>query len=413
MRPLRVMRVIARMNVGGPALQVSTLLRGLDPDRFEQRLYAGTPQPGEGDYRSLRAADVPVHPVPGLGRSVRPTDDLRALAALVAAIREYRPDIVHTHTAKAGTLGRIAAVLGRVPARVHTFHGHLLHGYFPPAKTAAVVRTERTLARLTDRLVAVGAQVRDDLLAAGVGRPDQYAVVPPGVSLPPAPDRDAARRVLGLSGGGPVVAFVGRVTGIKRPDRMLAVAREVCATVPDARFLVCGEGDLLPATVAQATADRLDVTFIPWRADVEVLYAAADLVLLTSDNEGMPVCLIEAGLCGRPVVATDVGGVAEVVAHGETGLLAGRDVPALSRCVTALLADRAERERMGRAARPRTAARFGSDRLVADTERLYTGIAVRRGWWPADRVADPAAGVADPAAGVAARDLLVDGGRAR
>jgi glycosyltransferase involved in cell wall biosynthesis len=377
------MRVIARMNVGGPALQVSTLMRGLDPDLFEQRLYVGSPEPGEGDYRALRAADVPVRQVPTLGRSVRPTDDLRALVSLVGAIREFRPDIVHTHTAKAGTVGRVAAALCRVPVRVHTFHGHLLHGYFSPARTALLVRAERRLARMTDTLVAVGSRVRDDLLDAGVGTAAQYEVVPPGVSLGPVPDRATARRALGLPGSGPVVAFVGRVTGIKRPDRMLAVAREVRASRPDARFLVCGEGDRLDATVADAAAGGLDVTFLSWRADVEVVYAAADLVLLTSDNEGMPVCLIEAGLAGRPAVATDVGGVAEVVRHGETGLLADPDPIDLARNVLRLLDDDDLRWRMGHAARAATVARFGGERLVNDTTELYRRLAVSRGWWPA------------------------------
>jgi glycosyltransferase involved in cell wall biosynthesis len=387
-RPIRVMRIIARMNVGGPALQVSTLMRGLDPDLFEQRLYVGSPERGEGDYRTLRAADVPVRQVPALGRAVRPTDDLRALASLVAAIREYRPDLVHTHTAKAGTVGRVAAAICRVPLRVHTFHGHLLHGYFSPTKTALLTRAERRLARLTDTLVAVGGRVRDDLLDAGIGRPDQYEVVPPGVSLGPPPDRAAARQALGLPGSAPVVAFVGRVTGIKRPDRLLAVAREVRAARPDVRFLVCGEGDLLETTRGGAAAGRLDMTFLPWRADVETVYAAADVVLLTSDNEGMPVSLIEAGLAGRPAVATDVGGVAEVVRHGRTGLLAAPDATELADHVLRLVRDEDLCARMGRAARAETGQRFGSERLVADTARIYRRLAVRQGWWPAGELVD-------------------------
>jgi glycosyltransferase involved in cell wall biosynthesis len=382
-RPLKVMRVIARMNVGGPALQVSALMRGLDPHLFEQRLYVGSPEPGEGDYRALRAADVPVQLVPTLGRSVRPADDLRALASLVGAIREYRPDLIHTHTAKAGTVGRVAAALCHVPMRVHTFHGHLLHGYFSPAKTALLVRAERQLARMTHALVAVGGRVREDLLDAGIGRADQYHVVPPGVSLPPVPDQETARDTLGLPGHGPVVAFVGRVTGIKRPDRMLAVAQRVRAARPDVRFMVCGEGDRLAATREEAIGLGLDVMFLPWRADVEVLYAAADLVLLTSDNEGMPVCLIEAGMAGRPAVATDVGGVAEVVRHGQTGLLAGCDPLDLADAVLRLLADDGLRLRLGRTARVEAIRRFGSERLVADTTELYQRLAVEHGRWPA------------------------------
>ncbi len=186
MSRIRVLRVIARMNVGGPALQVTALADGLDPERFEQRLLVGNVGEGEADYLDLRAPHVEATRVRGLGRSPDPTGDARALAALVREMREFRPHIVHTHTAKAGVLGRSAAVLARVPIRVHTFHGHLLHGYFSPRVTSAVTAVERAFADMTTRLVAVGRQVRDELLAAGIGRPDQYVVVPPGVALPVA-----------------------------------------------------------------------------------------------------------------------------------------------------------------------------------------------------------------------------------
>ncbi|MFB9840081.1 glycosyltransferase, partial [Actinoallomurus acaciae] len=193
---IRVMRIIARMNVGGPALQASVLMRGLDQELFDQRLYTGTVEPGEADYLDLRARDVAPHRVATLGRSIRPTDDARAVASLVAEMRRFRPHIVHTHTAKAGLLGRTAAVLARVPTRVHTYHGHLLYGYFSPAKTKMVVHSERMSARLCDRLIAVGTRVRDELVAAGIGRAEQYAVVPPGTELGPPPDRASARLAL-------------------------------------------------------------------------------------------------------------------------------------------------------------------------------------------------------------------------
>ncbi|MDF3297628.1 glycosyltransferase [Streptomyces tropicalis] len=375
------MRVIARMNVGGPALQVSTLMRGLDTASFDHRLYAGFVGPDEADYVDQRAPDVRICRVPTLGRAVRPTDDLRALAELAAAMRRFRPHIVHTHTAKAGALGRAAAVLARVPARVHTFHGHLLHGYFTPAKTRLVVQAERGMATVTDRLVAVGQSVRDDLLDAGIGRIRQYAVVPPGTSLAASPPRSEARERLGLPADCPVVAFVGRVTRIKRPDRFLSVAREVRRAVPDARFVVCGDGDLL-GDLRAATDLSESLHLLGWRPDVETVYAAADLVLLTSDNEGTPVSLIEAALAGVPTVATNVGSVAEVVQDGHTGLLAPPDTPELVRQVVRLLRDDRLRHRMGQQARVRAAQRFGAERLVQDTHDLYASIARARGWWP-------------------------------
>jgi glycosyltransferase involved in cell wall biosynthesis len=390
-RRIRVMRVIARMNVGGPALQVVGLLRGLDGEHFDHRVYCGFVGPGEGDFVELCAPDVSVHRMPTLGRSVRPADDVRSLVRLVAAMRRFRPHIVHTHTAKAGALGRLAAVLARVPVRVHTFHGHLLHGYFSAPKTRLIVRTERTLARFSDHLIAVGDQVRDDLLAAGIGRPRQYAVVPPGSDLGPLPGRAAARRALGLPGEGPVVAYVGRVTGIKRPDWFIEVARAVRREIPAAQFVICGDGDLLTEVIA--TSGDLDggLHLLGWRADVETVYAAADLVLLTSDNEGMPVALIQAGLAGLPAVATRVGGVPEVVQDGVTGLLGAAHVPALADHAVRLLRDEKLRLDMGGRARTWTTERFGADRLVSDMSDLYASIAVAKGWWPAATLEDLAA----------------------
>lgn len=390
------MRVIARMNVGGPALQVAAISRGLPPELFDQRVYCGSPAAGEADYVRLAAPDIPVRRVPGLGRPVRLGGDVQGLAALVAEMCRFRPHIVHTHTAKAGVLGRTAAALARVPARVHTFHGHLLHGYFSRVGTGLVVATERAFARVSDRLIAVGARVRDDLLAAGVGHPGQYVVVPPGTRLGPLPDRARARRALGLPEGVPVVAYVGRITGVKRPDRFVEVARAIHRELPEVRFAVCGEGDLLGELLDAAPALDGRLHTLGWRADVETVYAAADLVLLTSDNEGMPVSLIEAGLAGLPAVATRVGGVPEVVRHEETGLLAPPWARELAAHAIRLLRDEPTRLRMGRAARAWTTERFTAERLVADIHRVYTAIAVERGWWPPSALDDVPAPATTP-----------------
>jgi glycosyltransferase involved in cell wall biosynthesis len=380
---IRVMRVITRMNVGGPALQASVLMRGLDPERFDQRLYTGAVGPGEADYLDLRGSDIGAHRVATLGRRVRPADDLRTFAALVAEMRRFRPHIVHTHMAKAGFLGRAAALVARVPARVHTYHGHLLYGYFSPAKTRLVVAAERMSALTCDRLVTVGTRVRDELVAAGVGRHAQYAVVPPGTALGPLPDRAAARLALGVPGEEPVVAFVGRLTRVKRPDRLVAVARRLQRLVPGVRFVVCGGGDAAEEVAAAARTFDGAMRLVGWRPDVETVYAAADLVLLTSDNEGTPVSLIEAGLAGVPVVATRVGSVGEVVQDGVTGLLAACDDDELARRAARLLRDEPLRQEMGRRARAWTSRRFGPERLVCDTTVLYRAIAEERGWWPA------------------------------
>ncbi len=373
---VRVMRVIARMNVGGPALQVTGLVEGLDSQRYEHRLLTGSVSDGEADYVELRAPGLPLTKVRGLGRSPDALDDARALRLLYREMRRFRPHIVHTHTAKAGVLGRLAARAAGSPAVVHTFHGHLLHGYFSPAVTRGVVQVERGLARGTTRLVAVGAQVRDDLLAAGIGRPDQYVVVAPGIALPDPPSRATARSLLGLPDDVPVVVLVARLTTIKRPERFVELARRLAVAHPDAVFAVVGEGELLTTLKEQAGAN---VRFLGWRSDVETVYAASDLAVLTSDNEGMPVSLIEAALCGVPAVATRVGSVAEVVLDGVSGWLCAPETAALSAAVDAALRDQPALRRAGEAARVHAAAAFSRARLVADTERLYEEIAAEKG----------------------------------
>ncbi len=376
------MRVISRMNVGGPALQAAVLARGLDPARFDQRLYAGRVASDEADYVALCAPDVAAHTVSGLGRQVRLSGDARALAELIIAMRRFRPHIVHTHTAKAGALGRLAALAAAVPARVHTFHGHLLHGYFPAGRTRAVTQTERILARTCDRLVSVGAQVRDELVAAGIGSAPQYVVVPPGTRLRPLPSRREARFRLGLPQDDAVVAYVGRLVAVKRPDRLLAVARLVRERCPRTQFVICGQGPYSETLSADSSLDP-PLRFTGWRSDVETVYAAADVMILTSDNEGMPVSLIESALAAVPAVATRVGSVAEVVEDGVTGLLARPRSDELAQHVIRLLTDHGLRERMGHEARVRAEQRFGPQRLVADIDQLYTSIALRHGWWPA------------------------------
>lgn len=365
----RVLRIIGRLNVGGPAWQVTTLATRLDPERYEQRLLAGHVSPGEMDYVELRDAVVDIHRVDGLGRSVRPLADLRAFWTIVQSIRSFRPHIVHTHTAKAGVLGRLAARLLRVPVIVHTFHGHVLHGYFSPLATKAIVATERLLARWTTQLVAVGGQVRDDLIAAGVGTAQQFTVIAPGVDLPPAPPRGNARRQLDLPDDALVVALVARLTTIKRVDRFLDVARRF-RDRPGLVFVVAGGGELFDELSEQAR-DLPSVRFTGWRRDVETVYAASDVVMLTSDNEGMPVSLIEAASAGCPAVTTDVGSAREVVQDGETGFVVDADANCLTDALARILDDDVLRARFGAAAKERADASFRAEQLVEATDRLY------------------------------------------
>lgn len=368
---IRVLRVIARMNVGGPAWQASVLTRGLDPERYETRLVVGTTEDDEADFIELREPDLPVTWIPGLGRSPGILGDLRAFCALVREVRDYRPDVVHTHTAKAGALGRVAALVGRVPIRVHTFHGHVLHGYFGAVGSALVRLVERVLARVTTAFVVVGERVSSELVAAGIGRMGDHVVIPPGVAEPVPVDQVEARRSLGLPADRPVVLFVGRLTAIKRVDRLLEAFERVLAREPGAVLAIAGEGDLADDVRRWAAPMGGSVRLLGWQAEVATLYAGADLVVISSDNEGMPVTLIEAAMAGVPGVTTDVGSASEVVVHGVTGLVVSADPVALGGALAELVVDEERRASMGTAAAERARERFGVQRLVRDHEDLY------------------------------------------
>jgi glycosyltransferase involved in cell wall biosynthesis len=370
--PLRIVHVIARMNVGGPARILAGLLSSLDPFRFLQTLLTGSVGPGEQDWYRVRdtsAADDPrIVPIEGLGRAISPLRDLATLGRLTRTLVALEPDVVQTHTAKAGFLGRRAALRAGVPHIVHTFHGHTLHGYFPAPVTALFSALERRLARRSDDLVAVGERVRDELLAAGIGALDQYTVIPPGVPDEGVGDRAAARRSLGLPEDGTgIVAFVGRLSGVKRPDRFLAAAEVIADRWGPTVFLVVGDGE--ERADLEARPRRADVRFLGWRGDVSRIYAAADLVVVTSDNEGMPVTLIEAAMAGRACVTTDVGSAGEVVLDGTTGLVVPCETSAVATAIESLLDDDVRREAFGMAARDHALASFGSavvdDRLTA------------------------------------------------
>jgi len=372
MGKIRVLRIIARMNVGGPAVEISGLMRHLDPGRFEQRLVTGWCDSHEEDYLTTQAPDISVTRLEGLGRAVRPTDDARAFQQIIGHIREYRPHIIHTHTAKAGALGRSAAIFARGnPLLIHTYHGHILNGYFSKPKTQAIVQVERILATRTDRFITVGAQVRDELIAAKIGSLDKFAVIPPGLEVQPFPTRQAARAQLGLSEHDQVVCVVGRVTAIKRPDRVAEVARILAARFPRLVFIVAGAGDLEAELQATVDREQLPIKMLGWRDDVETIFAASDLALLTSDNEGTPLSLIQAALAGIPSVATNVGAVSEVVIDHETGLLASTDVADISEKLAILLSDESECSRLGNSGRMRAQQLYTVQRFANDHANLY------------------------------------------
>ena len=376
---IRVLRVIARMNMGGPAKHVSLLSGLLDPDRYETRLLAGEVGPGEASMAYLAAEyGAEAEPVPGLGPEIRPAADARALASLIATVRRFRPHIVHTHTAKAGFLARQAALAIRPrPLIVHTYHGHVLEGYFGRAKQGLYRGLERSLAHVSDCLVGVSQEVVDDLVRIGIAPRERFRVVPLGLDLapladPPAGARERFRAELGVGDEEILLVFVGRLVPIKRVDRLLsAFAR---ARAGDERLILglVGDGDLRGALEAQAAELGIAgaVRFAGYRTDMPVVAAGADIAVLSSDNEGTPVALIEAAAGGRPAVSTDAGGVRAVVTPS-SGIVVPRDDAALAEAIGMLAADAELRERMGWAAREHALANFGAERLVADVDALY------------------------------------------
>ena len=371
-KPIKVLRIIARMNVGGPAVQVSGLMRGFDTQAFEQELLTGFCAADEADYLVKVAVDVTAIRIDGLGRSIKPRADLTAMFAIIKEIRRFKPDVIHTHTAKAGVVGRIASILsGKKSVRVHTFHGHLLHGYFGAGKTKLVILIEKFLALFTHQLLAVGKKVQDDLITAGIGNSKKFAVMPPGLQLVHVPSKSDARQELGLDQNEIYCAFIGRITQIKRPDRFLDVAAKTKADNVKVHFIVAGAGELFQECQDRVATENLPVTFLGWREDIEVVLAAADFVILTSDNEGTPLSLIQAGMVGIPVVTTNVGSTNEIVVDGKTGLLTDLSVDQLANAVTKLATDSDLRAQMGAAGKEYTMTRYGVARLVKDHQDLY------------------------------------------
>jgi glycosyltransferase involved in cell wall biosynthesis len=386
----RILRVIARLNVGGPALHVSYLTKGLASRGYDTTLVAGKLARGE-DSMSYVADQLglDVRPLAAMHREVSPVYDPIAVTRLVGEIRRVRPHILHTHTAKAGAVGRAAALLAgeaRPPVIVHTYHGHVLTGYFDPLRTQFFRETERALARHTDRLVAVGPEVRDDLVELGVAPAEKFVVIRLGIDLESrvlTVDRRAEfRHLFGIPGDRFVVGWIGRMTAIKRVPDILAAFKALRARGVQATLCLVGDGPDRDA-VEQLASDLgivRDVLFVGYQRDVAPYYAFFDALLLPSANEGTPVVAIEALAAERPVVATRVGGVPDVVDDGESGfLVAVGGIETIADRLEQLARDPELRARMGRAGRERVVPRYRVERLVDDIDALYRELLTARG----------------------------------
>jgi glycosyltransferase involved in cell wall biosynthesis len=360
---MRVLHVIARLNVGGTARYITQLATELPKHGIETFIATGFVQGAEIEDPSAQSIDL--IRIPSMGRSINPIKDHFARNQLNKIISEVKPDIIHTHTFKAGYVIRMKKQ--SVPV-IHTFHGHLLDDpEFSGFKSKIIIELERMLAKKSAKLVTVGRRVADELLNQKIGYRTQYVNIPPGVvPVNVTPKQQALKNLNFEDDGRPLVGWIARVTGVKNPMRAL----EVADGLPDTRFVMAGGGDLLNQVKAAAPSN---VSVVGW-AQAADLFGAADIILSTSENEGMPVALIEAQLAGKPVVATDVGSVSEVILNHETGIVTNKNTGSIASALESLVIDKAKREEMGRLAVARAQALFSVDRMINAHIELYKSI---------------------------------------
>ena len=360
---MRVLHVIARLNLGGTARYITQLATELPKHGIETFVATGFVQGAEVEDPSAQTIDL--IRIPSMGRSISPIKDHLARKQLEKIIAEVKPDIIHTHTFKAGCVIRMKKQT--IPV-IHTFHGHLLDDpEFSGFKSKVIVEVERMLAKKSAKLVTVGRRVADELLEQKIGHRAQFVNIPPGVvAVNVTPKAQALNNLNLIDTGSPVVGWIARMTGVKNPMRAL----EVADALPDTHFVMAGGGDLLGDVKSKAPSN---VSVIGW-AEASDLFGASDIILSTSENEGMPVALIEAQLAGKPVVATDVGSVSEVILNHETGIVTNKNAGSIASAIESLVLDKTTRDEMGRLATARAQALFSVDRMINGHIELYKSI---------------------------------------
>jgi len=360
---MRVLHVIARLNVGGTARYITRLAEELPKHKIETFVATGFVQGSEQEDPS--AKKLKVIRIPSLGRQINPIKDHFAFKQLLEVVKEVKPDILHTHTFKAGYIGRIKTkeinkAAGKQVKLVHTFHGHLFDDpEFSGLKSIIINSLERRFAMRTDAIVTVGAQVGKELLEREIGQPEQFTSIPPGVEPLKIPKAKPRKKI--------TVGWIARVTGVKNPMRALQIAK----LFPDAQFLIAGGGDMLEQVKAQAPRNT---KVLGW-TDAAKLFADSDIILSTSENEGMPIALIEAQLASKPVVATNVGGVAEVVVNNKTGFVTRKNTEELAKALEKLISSKALRTAQGKAAKAHAAKAFSVEKMIKAHVSLYKKLA--------------------------------------
>jgi glycosyltransferase involved in cell wall biosynthesis len=378
-KKIKILRIIARLNIGGPAIHVINLTHYLNDEQFESKLITGKEADHEGNMFHL-AREKGVEPImlPELGRELHPLKDLVTLWKLYRIIRREKPDIVHTHTAKAGTLGRLAAKLAGVKIIVHTFHGHIFHSYFGTFKTKVFLWIERLLARWTTKVIAISARQEQELIELKVAPAAKFTVIPLGFELEKFKNLQRTgylRRQFGIADDVKLIGIIGRLVPIKNHALLIPILQEILKryTYP-VKIMIIGRGELESAfkdLIHQAQLDQYFI-FAGWQQDLPKVYPDLDVVVLTSLNEGTPVALIEALACGVPVVSTNVGGVGDIIRDGERGFLEDKaDVKKFAEDIFRLLKDAPLRHKFSEQGKTFIQNTFSVERLVADIRGLY------------------------------------------
>jgi glycosyltransferase involved in cell wall biosynthesis len=387
MNKIKIMRVIARLNIGGPAIHTILLTEGLDKSHFESILVSGVADKNEKDMQYL-ADKKGIKPIiiKELGRDINFKNDLIAFFKLFKLIKKEKPFIIHTHTAKAGMLGRFAAIVCRVPIKVHTFHGHIFHGYFGFVKTRLFILIEQILALFTDKIIAVSPKQKEDLSRQfKIAGKDKIEVIRLGfeleefLSLPE--ENTAFKNRLNLENDCLVIGIIGRLTPVKNHRMFIETANQLLKNKKlenkKLKFIIVGDGELRQELQSLVTNKRLDemIKFIGWQTEMSKIYAALDIVTLTSVNEGTPVTLIEAMASAKATISTNVGGVSDLITHNLTGLLVGsNDIPAFENAILCLIEHPDERRRLGCSARQFIKENYSKDKLLRDMDNLYRGL---------------------------------------
>ncbi|MCP4634404.1 MAG: glycosyltransferase family 4 protein [candidate division Zixibacteria bacterium] len=375
---IKIIRIISRLNVGGPSFHTILLTAYTDKNRFDSKLIRGLEEPGEGkiDYL-VKAKSVKSILIPEMGREVRIWKNLKACFKIYKILKREKPDIVHTHLAMAGFLGRTAAIIAGSSKIVHTFHGHTLHGYWGKLKTNFFASLEKMLARRSDCLIAVSDRVRNDIINAGIAHPDKTITVHLGLELKRFRELDKykgqLRKELGIDNETVLVGIIARLVPVKNHRLFIEAASKV--NRKNVKYIIVGDGQLRAELeeLAENTGISEDIIFTGFRNDLEKIYSDLDISVLSSLNEGLPVAVIESMTAGVPVISTDVGGIHELIDDGENGFIVpSGDVEGLTNRLKNLIVDSNLRNELGESAISKVYPYLEYTRLVSDLEDLYS-----------------------------------------